>query len=472
MSYALIDNATLTAVQRITGQVASRSHDSVDVDLVAYENYIQARLFYDDVVALDDYIPRFRSERQAAFPKVSFIDPNNLKLQEISAEADKISEHIRPRIQGGQFANTEFKALFDLLQSHMICTWDISSSVYHLTLKVLAAPGSSEFDKYGALATAIFQELSDASTEGRRIPGKVELLDRFGNPITNDYSVPDAQWGNGKSGPPSSAISAFTASLIWLSNRAIYYTLASSFLKADSFLYPIRQAYQQHYLSKTLNYGADFPKRIVTQISSTLSKDVVAIHTGGAIAATALDIPVFSAWLINQCGDTNASLYALEEIRNRNEFIEARGQLNELRITAEDGDIKNANKKILKFQKNLSKVSTNMREKYSIKTNQGVPVTRLVSVYNAYAALQGLPQVPKLDISIKIPQVLRDMKREYGFFAAYRNVINDLGTFGSLGKIRELLGKSVVLDPKLAAYSPKAEDPRYRHAHSFFKSPM
>lgn len=60
MASALLDNATLTAVQRITGQAPSRSRDSVDVDLVAFENYVQARLFYDDLVVIDDCLPQHR----------------------------------------------------------------------------------------------------------------------------------------------------------------------------------------------------------------------------------------------------------------------------------------------------------------------------------------------------------------------------------------------------------------------------
>ena len=64
MTTALIDNATLTGVQRILGQAPSRSGDSLDVDLVAFENFVQARLFYDDVSVIDDYIPALREARR------------------------------------------------------------------------------------------------------------------------------------------------------------------------------------------------------------------------------------------------------------------------------------------------------------------------------------------------------------------------------------------------------------------------
>lgn len=472
MASALLDNATLTAVQRITGQVPTRSYDSVDVDLVAFENYIQARLFYDDVVLIDDYLPQHSESRHTAFPQLAYISPEQFKLRELSAEADAASNVIHPRIQGGDFANPEFKALFQLLQAHMVCTWDVSSSIYHLNLKVLAARNTQDFNKYGSVATAIFNELSDASRTGRHINNDVELVDRYGKPIGKGYIVPEARWGSGESGPPSGAIQAFTASLVWVANRAMYYTLVAAHLKADVFLYPIRQAYQQHYLAQNFKYDANFPKRLISHFSATLSRDVAEVHNGGALAVGAIDLPVFSAWLANSCGDPVAALHALEDIRLQGEFVEAREQVSELREIYNDGSIADANKKISKMTARINKVSAAMREKYSIKTQQGVPLTRLVTIYNAFATLKGLPPLPKIDYSVKIPQFLLDMKREVGFSAVYRNVMNDLATFGALGEIRDVLGRRVQLEENAIAYSPKAEDPRYRHAHSDFKSPM
>lgn len=472
MTSALVDNATLTAVQRITGQAPSRSLDSVDVDLVAFENYVQARLFYDDLIVVDDYIPKHRSARRSAFPNASFVGVEEYGLDKLAETANTEAQAIHPKIKGGDFANTEFRTLFELLQTHMVCTWDISSSVYHLNLKVLAAGGTQEFEKYGAVATAIFQELNEAGSAGKRVDGKVELVDRFGNPIRDGYTVPDARWGDGKTGAPAGAIGAFVASLVWIANRAMFYTLAAAHLRADTFLYPIRQAYQQHYLSKTFKYDANFPKRVVNQLSATLSRDVSEVHAGGTLNAGSVDLPVFSAWLAQACGDPVAMLHALEDVRLQPEFVEARSQLSELRAVFDDGTLLDANKKAAKIAKALTKVSASMREKYSIKTQQGVPLTRLVTVYNTVAALNGLPPLPKIDVRVKLPQFLRDMKREVGFAAVYRNIMNDLATFGSLGSVRDVLGRRVQVDVNAVAYRPKPEDPRYRRSHSPFKSPM
>lgn len=472
MTTALIDNATLTGVQRILGQTPSKSRDSVDVDLVAFENFVQARLFYDDVSVIDDYIPAHRETRRKIFPQITHIDPSALGLQQIAYTADAIAANIRPKIQGGNFANEDFQALFELLQSHMVCTWDISGSVYHLTLKVLAEEGSQEFKKYGSVATAIFQELIDAKSVGKRVKPGIELVDRFGNPITKNYKVPGARWGNGDTGEPSGAIAAFVASLVWVANRAVYYTLIAAHLKADSFLYPIRQAYQQHYIAQCFQYHANFPRRLVGQVSASLSRDVVEVHTAGSPGLAACDLPVFSAWLAQQCGDPSAIIHALEEIRLWEPFIEARAQLNELHEAFHDKSLAQGNRRLEKLTNAVQRISASMREKYSVKTRQGVPFTRLVTVYNAIGGMAGLPPLPEVDFNVPLPPFLRDMRREIGFCAVYRNVMNDLAVVASLGELHDIMSRRVDIDPEAIAYSPKAESPLFRNRHSPFKSPM
>ena len=472
MTTALIDNATLTAVQRILGQASSQSRDSVDMDLIAFENFVQARLFYDDVSVIDDYVPSLRESRHRAFPQVTHIDSSALGLQQIAATADEIAAGIHPKIQGGNFANADFQALFELLQSHMVCTWDIGGSIYHLTLKVLADEGSQEFKKYGTVATAIFQELSDARNAGQWVKPNIELVDQYGQPITKDYRVPHARWGNGETGEPSRAIAPFVASLVWVANRAVFYTLAAAHMKADSFLYPIRQAYQQHYIAQRFHYHVDFPRRLVSQVSASLGHDVAEVQTAGAPGLAACDLPVFSAWLAQQCGDPVAALFALEEIRLQQPFVEARAQLNELHEAFLDQSLNQGNRKLERLTNAVQRVSASMREKYSVKTRQGIPLTRLITVYNTLGGMAGLAPLPKIDVKVPLPPFLRDMRREVGFCAVYRNVMNDLAVVASLGELHDVLSKRIEIDQKAVSYSPKAESPRYRKSHSPFKSPM
>ena len=55
MSYVLIDNASFTAAERVLGDIVVKNPDTVNGDLIAFENLIQAILFYDDLICVDNY---------------------------------------------------------------------------------------------------------------------------------------------------------------------------------------------------------------------------------------------------------------------------------------------------------------------------------------------------------------------------------------------------------------------------------
>lgn len=472
MTYALIDNSTLTAVQRLTGQALTKSRDSVDTDIVAFENYIQAILFYDKIIAIDDYIPAHRNAKISSFPDITFLSKSDFNLDEIEATAAAKANQLQPKLQGGEFVNDDFKKLIELLQTHIVCTWDISSSVYHLTLKSLS-DNPQEFEKYRNIAASIFAELSDASDAGKRTRGDIELVDRFGKPIRRGYKVPGAKWGDGtSSGEASGAIKAFVASLVWLANRSIFYSLTAKYLQADTFLYPIRQTYQQSYISQTCHYGFDYAKHIVGRFSTSLSTDLIDVHNAGLTTSTSTELPVFSAWLAKQTGDPAQIVQAAYNIRNNPEFVEAREKMREVRRLFDEKDIADANRAVSSIIRDIGKASNDISIKYGIQTRQGVPVTKLVHVYNTYAALNSLPKVPGYNFKVKIPEFFYNLRQPRGFRAIYRNLTQDLSTVWSLGEARDILGSRVAEEKEARAYNPKQEEPRYRNAHSSFKSPM
>lgn len=68
MSIALIDNSTLSSVQRVLGNIPIRSKSIIDGDIVAFESLINAILFYNDLIVLDDYKEQYRQNRKEQFP--------------------------------------------------------------------------------------------------------------------------------------------------------------------------------------------------------------------------------------------------------------------------------------------------------------------------------------------------------------------------------------------------------------------
>ncbi|MBE6828888.1 MAG: hypothetical protein E7519_01615, partial [Ruminococcaceae bacterium] len=63
MGYAIIDNATLTAVQRLLGEIPIYNKHAIDGDILAFETLIQSILFFDEVCYINDYKEEYREER-------------------------------------------------------------------------------------------------------------------------------------------------------------------------------------------------------------------------------------------------------------------------------------------------------------------------------------------------------------------------------------------------------------------------
>lgn len=467
MSYALIDNATLTAVQRVTGLAPTRSADNLDIDLVALENFLQATLFYDELIVVDDYKNEFKEQRKKQFSSARFISPSDFNIPHISNLAKSHAERVHPQIEAGNLVNEEYLELFKKLKTQMICTWDVSSSVYYLTLKALGRMGDIETTKFSRLAASIFSEFTDASNSNGKPFRKVTLVDQYGDLIEDGYSVPHAKSYNGETGGMTSSLKVFIASLNWLVNRTAFYTLLADYLKADTFLYPTRQSFQPYYLQKFLSINSNYSRDIVENLSSSIRKDFVAVKRKDHTFASSLSLPLFSAWVVDQVGDPRHILEKLHSIREEEHIKNARHKLREISNLLNEEGLEKANKERLKLENELKDVSIKLRAKYSIGTAQGIPVGNLIRVFNWLPT--GLPNLPA--INFEIPDYLGRIKKRKGFAFLYQDLSESLANVWSLGKIRDMLGSAVVYDLK-ESYNTKSEDPKYRKAVTDWKAPM
>ena len=472
MTYALVDNATLTAVQRLAGQIVTRSQDSVDTDICAMENLVQAILFYDEVIAIDDYKPEHVIERKDIYSFIRFIDPVEFKLNELETQAEHEIKNIKPQIRGGKIVNQDFSELLELLKIHITCTWDLKSSIYHLNLKNLTN-SELEFEKYGQLAASIFSELSEAKTLGKPIFNEIELVDRYGVKITKGYKIPNAHSSDGQStGEASIAIKCFIAALTWIANRTLFYTFSSKYLQADCFLYPIRQSYQLNYLAKNYQFGFNYTKNIINNFSSPLNEDVLNIHRADVPYNMGIVLPMLTAWLCQQTNNPAEIINAALQLKDKEEFLEIRDILRSIKNLYDQSETADANKKIEKIKKSIEKTSTSIRIKYGLQTRQGVPLVKLIRIYNACAEFMGQLKMPEIDVECKLPEFLYNIRKPHGFCALYRNICNDLSTSWALGEVRDILGSKVIIGDQSRNYNPKKEEIKYKDTHSYWKSPM
>lgn len=89
--------------------------------------------------------------------------------------------------------------------------------------------------------------------------------------------------------------------------------------------------------------------------------------------------------------------------------------MREIKRLFDENELPQANKSVRALLTEVSKESDYIRTKYGLKTRQGVPVTKLVHVYNTVAAINSLPKLPTFNFKVKVPDFLYDLKNPRGF---------------------------------------------------------
>ena len=68
----LIDNATLSGVERITGISKTLNLNNISNDILCLEKLVTSILFSDELIGVDDYKDEFRSGRLKNFDFIKF----------------------------------------------------------------------------------------------------------------------------------------------------------------------------------------------------------------------------------------------------------------------------------------------------------------------------------------------------------------------------------------------------------------
>lgn len=466
MSYALIDNASLTAVERAVGKIVVANPDTINGDLVAFENLIQAILFYDELICVDNYKSEYRTARINDFEFISFLSPDSYGLDHIHDLSLEQARLIQPEIRGGEFADDDFRELIDSLKLNMVCTWDMRSSVYYLTMKMLGQPNTPEYEKYSELSSAIFNELSEtASTKGYWSKSAIIVSS------TGHHHTPqEFQEKIDDLGGVTNQLKMFIASLNWLAFKSIYYSTAAKHLKADTFIHPIRHAYQLHWMKKTGAFGHDFSAKVLSNLSNKVSTSISEIVDHGRSATVSLDIPIFSAWLAQESGGIQNVIDAALELKKSDHFVVARETLREIKIAYDESGMAKGNAKTTRLLSDLDKISGDLKRAFGVPSSQGVQGSFLIKSINTIAELGGIPPLPDKEFAISTPEFLKG-KRTKAFSTIFKDIANELTAIERLGGHRDLLASQFQIDDEFYI-APKTENPRFRQYSSSWKQPM
>jgi len=470
MRYAIIDNSTLTAVQRIMGEIAIKDKHLIDGDILALESFIEAILFYDKLFYLDDYKEEYKYSRKEYFSRLLPLSPSEETYKNFLNEAKKTTESIVPCVEGGFIKDSDFKPFFDLLKMNVVFSWDMSSSEYYLNMKMLERVGGLDIKKYSKLSTMIFSELSDRTHRSQADGSKYQLYDSRGQIIKEGYRIIDKD-GNPKEPEISAQVKAFFAGLNWLAFRTALYTMISKETGAELFLHPIRNAFQVNLLSKLRVINPSVYAPLIEAMNGVAGRTINRITSVTSPLVLKHDVPLFTVWLAKKTGDPLKFIETAYELKEEKAFLYARSQLIQLEDLLQRGNekefLQEANSLVGQVQSAMNKICT----EFKVETPQGNPVTSLISVWNLSTVASGLPSVP-IGGDQKIISSLRDLLPAKGFKALYRSLVRDVSQISALGTYHEVISSRVSLDKGATFYDSKKEDESFLRVKSYWKVPM
>jgi hypothetical protein len=460
----------LTGVQRLLGQIPIKNTIVTDMDVLCLESLIEAILFYDEVVVIDDYKASFRDIREKTFPFITPLGPDVVAIDELLAASKKLTEDIVPRVEAGQFTDKDFKPFFDLLRMNVTFTWDKASSVYFLTQRMLAGVGGVDIQKYSRLSSAIYGELIDKgrTTENNIDEKKVVLLDSRGRVIDSAYDLVDK---DDRIYPPqlSRQASAFFAALNWLAFRTIFYTLAARSLGMDLFLHPIRHSFQANFIPKIFKGETDMFKPVLDAMNSSANASINKILVNTQPFVTKYNIPLFVTWVATKTGDPTQFIEEAFQLRSEGPFTKARKRLEELESTIAEGKFTSAANKLVE---EVNAAMEAIVSRYGANTNQGISLSSVITLWNVGALLSGLPKIPNINLRVPQLEFIKHLVPVRGFKALYRSLVSDLVEISHLGKYHEIITSKIILKEGATDLLAKEEHVQFKGVESHWKIPM
>ncbi|KDA01016.1 MAG: hypothetical protein V7651_12055 [Hyphomonas oceanitis] len=459
MPIALIDNSTLTSVQRLTGQApAPRSYD-MEGDYSALEGYAQTILFNDAFYALDDYKPEYRASRAAAFPPIRFIGIS--KYDALEVDSIELSKEFALDLRGGEMPEGIVQEFLENMNLMLTAAWHMQSSNYFLTLKILREEdgASNEKYKYSPLTAAIFQQL--IGRENAQDAPLPTLIDSKGNPIPSSRNM-----GNGKIEAVSEDLLEFSNSINWLARRAIFYALVASQANAQLCLHPIRHNFLaawggQKGLFQPSKTWANGMRRY---FSGKLAEVVNEVNSEIDAQEIGLELPPFAAWAVGKTGKVSSALELLYERRQHNDFVAIRQKFDEIHSLFAEGDALKAKKEVNRLKTALQKESASIVAKFGDSSGSRFSISASASIPAGIGV--------SISKDFSLPDFGQGASSRRAFRVAFRSIASEIAAFQALGRVRHQLRAEVRKDDTFSTPALDIEESRYRYSRPYWKKPM
>lgn len=417
----LVDNATLSGVERIAGISQTANLNYVDNDILCLEKLITAILFSDALIGVDDYKSEFRSNRLKRFSFIDFLKLEESQYQIFASEAAAFAKSMSFRFEGSK-PSGDVLSFFEALRISPQLRWDIFVSSEYLTLSYLVE--DTKHTTYERSIDSVFRNEDvdrkmvdedyaptisvDNRSDINDIKDLVEAL-RSANP---QYAGTDGK----------SALARIVFGYGWTAERSHFYNAVAQIHNADAYLSPLRDAFCESCCR------LDYPGQIPSLIEALKSKSTETIHSilePSGRARFAMRLPFFTAYLITMADSPLQCIELALSMRSRQEFQDCRTIFHNLDHVSSAERVQEING-ILKY---LSQSCFNLMKKYAVSTANGSP-------FSISVGLTGF------SIETKLSGLFRSYKNR-AFSRVFRNIAQDMISVERLGGLHDKLCSSI-----------------------------
>lgn len=426
----LVDNATLSGVERITGDVKTINLSSIDNDILCLEKFVTAILFSDKLLSIDDYKEDKAPSRISRFDYISFIKMEDSIHSSTSIESADFAKKMTFSFKGNKPAGDVVK-FFESLRIDPQLRWDIFVSSEYLTLSFLVA--HTQHADHEHTVDGIFgNELSDKSvaslsTDPQPNFSVNERSDiRDIKDLVQAFKSENPQYAGED---PKSVLSRMVFGYGWVAERSYFYNAVAGMHNADVYLAPLRDAFCESC------YRIDASSQtmlLIQELKNKSQKTLSSILEPGGEANFAMRLPFFVAYLISKTDNPKQCIDLALQLRSKPEFQECRTIFHNMaHLTTAD-----RRKEINNILKYLDQSCTNLMKKYAVSTGSGLQ-------FSLSLGLSGL----KLSANGKLDQLFRHYKNR-PFSRVFRNIAQDMINVERLGGLYEKISSSVDKHPK------------------------
>jgi hypothetical protein len=438
----LIDNATLSGVERITGISQTLNLNNIDNDILCLEKLVTAILFSDKLISVDDYKDEFRSNRLKKFDFIEFFKIDQPTYSVLAAEAATFARSMAFSFEGSKPAG-DVVSFFEALRIDPQLRWDVWASSEYLTLSFLVE--DPKYAPYESLIDSGFRnedtdrELAAPGTDYRPAFSVAERPD-----ITDVKDFVHAlSWNNPQYAGMDwkSALDRLLFGYGWVAERSHFYNAVAHMERADTYLAPLRDAFCESC------YRIDYPSQIIGLLESLKARSrqtLSSILEPSGQAKFAMRLPFFTAYLISRTDNPRQRIDLALSMRSTSEFQECRTIFHNLNHLSAANKVQEING-ILKY---LDQSCANLMKKYAVSTENGLQ----------FSVSLGLTGV-NLNTGVKLNQLFRSYKNK-PFARVFRNIAQDMLNVERLGGLYEKVCSSIRKHSK-ATYPKISTTPKY-----------